>query len=60
MAGNVNLDISRFQKKGIGISSDPLKRKLPINHPPTPQNLFFSASLLDDPEFHTISPPLLA
>jgi hypothetical protein len=50
-----------FQKKG-GLNETLIPRDslLLEKPPPTPQNLLISASLFDDLEFHTISPPFLA
>lgn len=50
------------KKKGIGLESNPLKRsQSTVNIPPTVFDILMSlASLLDDLQFHVISPPSLA
>jgi hypothetical protein len=55
------LIIIHNKKGGLKFLSIPSKELLPENIPPTIQNLLIPpASLLDDLEFHVISPPLLA
>jgi hypothetical protein len=47
------------ENEGIGHSQS-LHPALLVNPPKAPQRFFISASLLDDLEFHVISPPFLA